>query len=342
MKGLKGRYEGWGQLLPVAVAVVVLRLLYVDAWRILQDGTSGGTAGLMRFFSNWWAVAFTFVLDTGLVLLVNKKMSYPERSSARLWADAGIVVFVSIAGLLPLYGGHFRDGWETADGPAMLLSAFGLLMVNFVVVSVMELLLYFRHSHTILEKEQQQRSQAEYQYRLLRQQLNPHFLFNCLNILDYLIATDEKARASEYLRKLAGVYRYLLAVEGREVVELREERDFMLQYTALLRERFPEGLIVNVQVEEEALASHIVPLTIQVLLENAIKHNVVSAEQPLRVTVGTERGKLFVTNNLQQRLSTASTGIGLRNIDSQYRNLTGRGIEIARTEKQYTVRVNLL
>ncbi|MBQ8100358.1 MAG: histidine kinase [Paludibacteraceae bacterium] len=345
MKTEKKRYNGWWQAIVVVAAVVLFRILYVEVYRNLESDLGiTSTADILRIFDNWWTIVLTIVLDLGLVQLVSRKVSYIDNSSRRLWIDLGIVLAVSLFGLVPLYAQQLAEGSMTAhNGWEMLLSYFSLLLLNLVLVSVADLLIYFRQSQRILHEEQQQRTQAEYQYKLLRQQLNPHFLFNCLNILDYLIQNDEKQRAGDYLHKLAGVYRYVLSAEGKDVVELREEYDFAEQYTDLLKERFPEGLLVQDEIEEAELGRHIIPLTLQVLLENAIKHNIVSADQPLHVEIGTRNGQLYVSNNLQPRISSAaSTGVGLRNIESLYKSLTGRGITIEKTDTHYTVRMKLM
>ncbi len=201
---------------------------------------------------------------------------------------------------------------------------------------------YNKSHHKALNVEIVKRHKARFQYNQLKQQLNPHFLFNSLNVLDYLIHVDTR-RASDFIRKLAGIYRYMLNKEHDMLVPLRDELDFTLAYVDLLKERFDKGLDVQIDIPGEYLEQRIIPGGLQLLVENATKHNVVSPETPLFIHVYIEDGHIVLRNNLQLRIrSYESTGVGLSNISGQYRTAFNRDISIIRTAEAFIVKIPLM
>ncbi|MBQ5718234.1 MAG: histidine kinase, partial [Alistipes sp.] len=184
---------------------------------------------------------------------------------------------------------------------------------------------------------------AQFQYNKLKLQINPHFLFNSLNILDFLVQEHETERASAFIRKLADTYRSMLKNEDETLVPLEEELTFARKYIELLKERFTTGFEVKCDIPDALLHRHVVPCCLQLLIENATKHNIVSPEHPLVVTIHIEEELLIVSNNLQPRLSKQnSTGMGLKNICQQYADLDSRPVEIIQTESEFIVQLPLL
>lgn len=175
-----------------------------------------------------------------------------------------------------------------------------------------ELAAYRKRENERLAQEKEKAEQA-----LLRQQLNPHFLFNSLNTLKGFIEEDE-ASAIKYLHQFAEVYRYVLGSRDKELIPLEEELDLLDSYFSLLQARFGDKLQLNVRVKDEDLSLMVPPLALQLLLENAIKHNEISKAKPLRVEIYTEGQKLIVKNELQEKRSfDDSNGLGLSNLDTR-------------------------
>ncbi len=189
----------------------------------------------------------------------------------------------------------------------------------------------------LLEKEK-----ALMQYESLRQQLNPHFLFNSLTSLNSLITIDPKA-ASGFLDSLSKIYRYILKSSEREVVPLSDELKFAESFVKLQKTRFGEGFQVHFKVDEEDLHRKIVPVTLQNLIENAIKHNIIDEETPLVVEIFSENGFLVVRNNLQKKnFVESSNGRGLVHLKSFYKYLSDQDIEIEENGKHYTIKIPLV
>ena len=194
-----------------------------------------------------------------------------------------------------------------------------------------------------MQREREKANLAQYRYLKLKRQVNPHFLFNSLNILDCLVCEEKAEQASTYIHKLAGIYRYMIKSEDEDLVTLREELEFTSQYVDLLKVRFPKGLQVMIDVPEDTKARFVLPCSIQLLVENATKHNIVSAENPLVIKIESKDEYVSVSNNIIPKVTQVqSTGLGQKYIRRQYLDLSGKAIGIERTETEYKVTLPLL
>lgn len=188
------------------------------------------------------------------------------------------------------------------------------------------------------------RHQAEFRYMTLKHQVNPHFLFNSLNVLDSIVADGTREEASAYIHKMANIYRYLVKQEGERLVPLEDEIEFTRNYRELMQIRFPEGLtFINHGIPDNPPHGYIVPCTLQLLLENAIKHNAFSASDPLVIEVTTDGKSISMENTLRPKAFTRpSTGIGLQYIRNQYRDLAGAEIQVVKTDTHFKVTLPIL
>ena len=217
------------------------------------------------------------------------------------------------------------------------------LMAAILIYSVIYMVEYARSAKREAAREKDRADLAKFQYLNLKQQVNPHFLFNSLNILDALVLDGKNEDASVYIHKLAGIYRYMLKNEDENTVSLRDEMTYVEMYSDLLKVRFQEGFIMEVSIPEEDLRRFVIPCSVQLLVENATKHNAVSPDKPLVVTISSDGETLTVTNNIIPRLTPSqSSGLGLNYIREQYKARSDRGIEIAAREDEYIVKLPLL
>lgn len=193
-----------------------------------------------------------------------------------------------------------------------------------------------------LKNEQQAKQQILSRFETLRNQVNPHFLFNCLNTLSTLIHEDAML-ADDFVSKLTRVYRYVLDLTDQVTVPLTEELAFMKHYTFLQQIRFGNALQVYWQVPESLHGRHLPPMTLQLLVENAVKHNVVSQQNPLRIELFVEAGQFVVRNNLQPRKRVVpSTGLGLKNLRDRIELLSGASPTFGPEGEYFVARVPLL
>jgi len=202
---------------------------------------------------------------------------------------------------------------------------------------------YNQFAQLRIKAEELGKEAAQAQFSALRNQVNPHFLFNSLSILSSLVEVDAKLSV-QFINRLSKAYRYILEQRDAERVPLRTELDFIDSYTFLLRIRFDERLQVHINVTEgDRDRFQIAPLTLQLLVENAVKHNRMSDEEPLIVTIDRQDDYLRVTNPLQPRpRMEESTGVGLTNIVNRYRLLSDKPVWVGESEGAFVVKIPLL
>ena len=183
---------------------------------------------------------------------------------------------------------------------------------------------------------------ANAQFESLKNQLDPHFLFNSLNVLDSLIE-ENPVQAQRFTNSMSKIYRYVLEQKDKELVSVEEEIDFAKTYCELLKTRFEDAVTFDFNISEEDKKGFVVPLSLQLLLENSIKHNFATSSKPLNIKIFTEKGNLIIENNLQTReLPNTSTGVGLANIVSRYNLLTERNVFVEKSEAFFRVKLPIL
>ncbi len=194
-----------------------------------------------------------------------------------------------------------------------------------------------------IQAEELGKEAAQAQFTALRNQVNPHFLFNSLSILSSLVEVDAKLSV-QFINRLSKAYRYILEQRDAERIQLRTELDFIESYTFLLHIRFDERLQVHINLPEADRDRYqIAPLTLQLLVENAVKHNRMSDEEPLIVRIDREDDYLRVANPIQPRpRMEESTGVGLTNIVNRYRLLSNESVWIGEVDDEFVVRIPLL
>lgn len=181
-------------------------------------------------------------------------------------------------------------------------------------------------------------------YQQLKAQVNPHFLFNTLNILISLINSNPH-KATEFTKQLASIYRYLLSNDKQDVVLLSEELKFVQQYAKILNIRYGEGIKINIPQVTDAtvLSMRIIPTSLQILIENACKHNIISTSNPLNINIFIDDNKVKIDNNIAPRPVPAdSTGLGLKGLKEKYKIIVNKEIEIKQTNTTFCVAIPLI
>ncbi|MDP4292556.1 MAG: histidine kinase, partial [Bacteroidota bacterium] len=223
---------------------------------------------------------------------------------------------------------------------------YNVLIANFIaffVTTIHEgIFFYFQWKYNIQRSEDLEKSTYEAQYEILRSQVNPHFLFNSLNTLAAQVESNPDAVS--FVENLSDFLRYSLSNTGRELVPLKEEIQMLHKYKYLQQSRFGQNLEINIDVDEKSQNVYIPPLALQMLVENAIKHNIISRDKPLKINIYVSNNNyLSVENNLQKKFEPGrSTGIGLKNISNRYRYLTPRKVIAIESSLKYKVSIPLL
>jgi LytS/YehU family sensor histidine kinase len=212
-----------------------------------------------------------------------------------------------------------------------------------VIASTLVIRLIFLKQNVMLENELLRREALQSQYESLKNQLSPHFLFNSLTALNVLIKEDTD-QAQNYVNSLSRALRYTLKSNEKKLVTLSEEMDFMSSYLFLIRMRYGDNLVISTKINEKMQSLLLPPLTIQTLVENAIKHNEISRRKPLKIDIiTTSAGSLIIVNEIQQKMAgEEGTGIGLTNLSKQFMLLIGKDIIIRREGGKFSIEVPLI
>jgi len=235
-------------------------------------------------------------------------------------------------------------GLNTFSLQSFLVSSIGYLLLSALFIGIYEAAYYMTALGKSLKmQEQLKRQNVESQLEILKNQVKPHFLFNSLNTLTSLIP-EEPDLAVDYVQKLSKVYRYILEIKDKKLIPLQEELDCIKAYLFMLKIRFGENLQTKIDEAGLDFNDHIVPLSLQLLVENAVKHNIISNKKPLLIKI--HKGgndSLMVSNNLQKKDQIMpSTGTGLANIKSRYEILSKKEVEVIVTENDFTVALPLV
>lgn len=198
------------------------------------------------------------------------------------------------------------------------------IIMDVIVIAIIEIIFFFQKwKNSIIESEQLKRKNVEIQYAALASQINPHFLFNSLNTLSSLIQINPE-KATAFTREFSKIYRYVLDSKDRLIVTLQEELDFLNSYLYLQRIRYDSGLNISIEIDSSCLSLFLPPLSLQTLAENAVKHNEISEENPLQLTIIGKDSRLEVINNYRpiKKTRREGSGLGLKNMTERYSHYT--------------------
>jgi len=306
-------------------------------------------------FSNW-EIKLSFLYTIGIAAVIwqgNRYLHYSMRSYFD-WHNKPVkkilvllfsITFYTIPVSVLLLAGwyyFFADGitdWNIVWRSTLII----MIAVVFITHVYETVFLVKETENEMIRNEQLERTRAEAELEALKNQIDPHFIFNSLNTLGYLIeAKPDKARM--FNDHLADVYRYILQNKATDLVLLKEEIFFLENYFGLLKIRFDAGLQLNLDIPPEALEQYLVPpISLQVLAENAIKHNEFSEQVPLYINIQLTEDELKVSNPIRRKtLRRPSSRIGLQNLRERYKLTTGKEISVREENDEFIVRLPVL
>ena len=327
--------------LLAAAGIFILRLGIVSIYSQQSLGAEKVFELTTRVLSN--SVGIIVLVCLNLLYIKSLSKKYTSWSKSRK-ITSGVAFMLACSLLETILAGSgfpFKIQFDFIKEFALLFPVSMLTQIT--VYCLVFIVNYAVAAKREMHQEREKANMAQYRYMKLKGQVNPHFLFNSLNILDCLVCEEKTEQASTYIHKLAGIYRYMIKSEDEDIVSLRDEMTFVNQYVDLLRLRFPEGFEVEFNVPEKEMSRYILPCALQLLIENATKHNAVTAGNPLKITVEVINDKIRVHNNIIPKVTRVqSTGLGQKYIRQQYMDLSGKTIEIDNDGKNYSVTLPLL
>jgi two-component system, LytTR family, sensor kinase len=282
-------------------------------------------------------------------IFINVNAKYPDlkdnKKRLSLILIPCFIIIIGLCNLIHLVIEPLSFAYFTREVVPPVLQINAASFVSFIAIAGMyESMRYSQLlRQTLIEKEQLAKANLQSQLEGLRNQVNPHFLFNSLNTLTHLIPENPE-NAVRFVQKMSKVYRYILEMRDSSTTPLSTELEFLNAYIFLLKERFGDNFQAKIDQNTEGGAKlQIVPLSLQIVFENAIKHNVISAEKPLLIEVFIENNNLIVRNNLQRKNQVQiGTGTGLENIKDRYALVSDKKMEVIVTPQYFTVVLPLL
>ncbi|MBD0776404.1 histidine kinase [Maribacter sp. ANRC-HE7] len=302
-------------------------------------------------FIGWVASLFFTLCDWVIIrsILISLRKKYPDFKDDKKRIGILILAVISTVFLVDLLGGYLSAGVIKLFGYSSqhvihLKVLIPVIIMTIMVMAIYEVIYsYVRLKKSIREEEQTKQVMIQAQLDTLRNQARPHFLFNSLNTLRDIIDQDTKEDAKDFVDNLSGVYRFIIESGNSNLISLGEELQFAKAYIHIQSERFGDNLKLNWNIPDAKLSTMIVPMSLQLLLENAIKHNIVSKAKPLTITVTITDDHLVVRNKIQPKSSqTPSTQIGLQNIKKRYQLIASKTPIIKNEGGHFTVSLPLL
>ncbi len=334
--------DKWARIIGIPLAVLPFVIYYAEEygydWRL----------ALMTFGWGMISTAITWQLLRWWVFRV--RAIYTEKAQTRrrvLLTFGGYCLAILLVQPAETWGLSQVDltGLITPpEFPRVYLTHIGMALSFAIVVGGYYEVTYYLHLYrlAVMDAEALQKAGLQHQVDSLKNQVNPHFLFNSLNSLTALISEDRR-KAVEFLDELATVYRYLLQSNRSKLVPLSTELDFIRSYGFLLQTRYGEALDWQLRVDGETVERYLPPLTLQILVENAIRHNIIEAERPLHIRIVVAGNELTVVNTIQRKLRRVDTrSVGLTRLTTQFRTLGFPSPRITDDGQEFSIHIALV
>jgi len=333
---------------PAAISKYILANAALSIFLILVFMPAGlkNWHSLVIGFS--WAFSISFTQWTGLQFIhvyLDRRISWLETPVKKTIIQIFFFLGYSISAFIIVQFFNYyiwnnilpSKSWES-----IIRSVPYTLLISFIISLIYTAIGFFRAwKNSFIQAEKLKAEMMAYKYESLRNQINPHFLFNSLNVLSDLVYVDQ-AMAVKFIQQMSDLFRYVLDSRDKELVPLKDELEFIRSFTFLLKTRFEDKLVIENDVPANS-DDFIVPMTLQLLIENAVKHNEVSEAFPLRIEIRKKENYLEVENNLQlKNVGEDSKKTGLKNIIQQFAFFSDRPIEIISSEENFLVRVPIL
>ncbi|MBT3385938.1 MAG: histidine kinase [Prolixibacteraceae bacterium] len=329
------------------VITILLLIVIGNVIVLLLVPSSEFTLGIM-FSSSIYSILIGGSMGLGIIWIVKKlDRKYPwlknpvKRLTYQLvYTILYCSIIILITALLMKFNVMGKVSSEVVwqNSLFMIKIAFTFLILSMLITN--SIMFFVNWKKSVVLQEQLKREQLDLQYETLKSQVNPHFLFNSLNSVTSLIKKDPD-KAILFVKKLSDVYRYVLEQKDNEIVTIESELKFLDSYIFLQKIRFGENLLINVDVADRN--KNIIPLSLQMLMENMIKHNVISKEFPLTIDIFTrDKNYLVMKNSLKKKPALSTGNLGIENIRSRFEFFTDKPLLINESETHFTVEIPIL
>ncbi|MBG8555628.1 sensor histidine kinase [Hymenobacter guriensis] len=307
----------------------------------------------INFAHSWCYTVGLWLVNSYPQQWLNRQVDWRAQPMRRFLVSVIFSILASLAVIMLITAGSLVLFWHESLSLLLEPRVWKQFLLPLLITVVISLFLHSRSfllewRETSVRAERLEKENAQAQADSLRRQLDPHFLFNSLNALTSLVEENDPVRATRFIRQLSQVYRYVLDAQEQEVVPLAEEIRFVEAYLFLQRTRLGEGVQVQMDLPPAAALETLLvpPLAVQLLLENALKHNATSQRDPLQIQVTLDEAARTLTVRNQRRPRRLpegeSTGLGLQNLGARYAFLTKLPVQVVQTETEFSATLPLL
>ncbi|MCF8304737.1 MAG: histidine kinase [Bacteroidales bacterium] len=335
-----------GILLGIATLIQLVIVSYNEITGFYPE--SGTGLFLFRWIYSTLITAVFLILiifpDIHLIAFLNRKLRWSQSIFLRMTIEIILASLLgALIGILASITSHLISAYEDGLVKNIINNALITIVLNIIMVSALEAWSMFNEGYFSKRKaERLEQELSQIRFEVLKSQVNPHFLFNSLNVLSGLVRSNP-GEAEEFIDEFSAIYRYVLETIEKRVVSLKEELDFAASYLFLQKIRYGESLHYEIQIDSHHFSKLLPPLSLQTVLENAIKHNSVNTEKPLLMRILIENEDLVIKNNIQPKpFAVNSTGIGQSNLIRRYELVSDKLPDFKRANNEYVARLPLI
>ncbi|OEK04596.1 sensor histidine kinase [Roseivirga misakiensis] len=343
------RTKDWSVALIVISGVIITVLLNLGTfkWAFSDDFTTQGIISQKRLQFGVLSIVTHFILFQLLGIFHFRWKDHLAKTTWPLTLNVSIIILLT---LLLFFGLTYIQDLYSSENFITIKKEIALeyyiwnnLPIALIAIAEAYFLILWRKlRRSEVEKIQLKEEKSNAELAALKEQISPHFFFNTLSSLSSIVRNEHKEAGLEFIQALSNTYRYTLASKREELVNLNAELDFVKSYLFVLNKRFGEKLKCQFDVSDEHLLEKVPPMSIQLLVENATQHNIITKDKPLTISVYSDGKMICVENNLQEKPASDGLGLGLSNLKERYRLIAERDIIILKTEETFKVKIPLL
>jgi hypothetical protein len=330
--------------IAVVVQLIVISTTHISGYAVLNDTLHFITRFIFGTTLSLIALFIVTYPNLSIIRFLNRSFPWEESTFLRISIEVVLSVLLAIimAFLLTLFSdllNPYKEGlWLN-----LIYNASIFAVCNLILMIILEGWIFFiEGSQSRIKSEKLEDQVSQLRFEILKSQIDSHFMFNSLNVLSGLIETDQE-KAQQFINEFSRIYRYVMESIEKPVVTVKKEMQFARSYMILQQMRYGEHLNFQVDLPTYVLNAYVPPLSLQVVLENVCKHNVINAEKPLQIHLTANENVLVITNNLQLKLSSGNgSGTGQKNLQKRYELLGYETPEFRVGTSTYTVTLPLI
>lgn len=330
--------------IAAVVQLIVIATTHITGYSVLNDMLHFVTRYIFGTVISLVAIFIVAYPDLFLIRYLNRSFPWETKTFVRSAIEfiLSILMGVVMAVLITLFS-HYINPYAEGVFQNLIYNASIFAICNVILILILEGWIFFiEGSHSRKKSEELEDQLSQLRFEILKSQIDSHFMFNSLNVLSGLIDTDRK-KAQQFINEFSRIYRYVMESIEKPVVTVKNELQFARSYMFLQQMRYGEHLHFDVDLPTDVLNAYIPPLSMQVVLENVCKHNLVSEDQPLHIEISADTKELVVTNNLQPKISSAAgNGTGQQNLVKRYALLGSEVPDFRVGTSNYTVTLPLI